>query len=219
MSGSPVAELVATAQFKKKCTVSGLLRGQVQATATVEVYIDPSATYPIMGMVEQVGKIDAELDDSTATLTPAKRKALVSERNKLAEQIKDHYASIASSKVTFTVKGVSSGFREDALAQALEAHPAEFDEEVSEFTGEKTRVEQPNLPANKLFTNLLWQGHLVKVEGLDWEQEGFTLEEIAEMRRELPDPAIVAINTVMTKVDLAVDWFKVSADEGFLAKR
>jgi hypothetical protein len=217
MSDATVEEIVAKAQSKSTFKFMDILRNGVTATDTVDVYIESGVTYPAMEIVSQITaidtKIEASLDKSNA------KTALIKERNALTDALKEFLASVEDKKCTFTIKGVSSGFREDMMARAIEAHPYEYEEVSSEFTGENTKVQKENREANKLFTNLLWQGHLVKVETTMSEQIGFSLEEVAEMRRELPEAALTAIMATMSKVDIAVDWFKISADEGFLAKR
>lgn len=215
MSDATVETIVAEAQSKKKFKFTDVLRDRVAATDTVVIYPSTADTYPIMAMVAEIGTIDTALESAKG----AEKTKLTADRNALTEKIKAHYASIESKKVTLTIRGVSSGFREDALDEAIKAHPYEYEEQVSEFTGEKSKVEKTNPELNKLFSNLMWKGHILKAEGVDWEQDGFSLEEVATLRRELPDAATNAIVETMTKVDMAVDWFKIGADEGFLAKR
>jgi hypothetical protein len=216
MSDSTVEEIVAQAQSKGTFKFTDVLRNGVTATDTVDVYTESGATYPAMKIVSDITALDTKIE---ASVQAGARTTLRKERNELSDKLKEFLASVEDKKCTFTIKGVSSGFREDMLAQAIEAHPYEYDEISSEFTGEKSKVQKDNPEANKLFSNLLWQGHLVKVENATSEQVGFSLEEVAVMRRELPDAALTAIMATMSKVDIAVDWFKISADEGFLAKR
>ena len=215
MSDATVEEIVAEAQSKKKFKFTDILRDRVAATDTVVIYPSSADTYPIMAMVAEVGTVDAALEGTKG----GERNKLIVDRNVLAEKIKAYYASIEHKKVTLTIQGLSSGFREDALDEAEKAHPYEYEDKVSELTGENSKVAKENPELNRLFSNLMWKGHIVKAEGSDWEQDGFSLEEVATMRRELPDAATAAIVETMTKVDMAVDWFKIGADEGFLAKR
>jgi hypothetical protein len=215
MSDATVESIVAEAQSKRKFKFTDILRDRVAARDTVVIYPSASDTYPIMAMVAEIGIVDVKIEDAEGKA----KLALIAERNVLSDKIRKHYASIDHNKVTLTIQGVTSGFREDALDEAILAHPYEYEDGYSELTGEKAKIQKDNPLANKLFSNLMWKGHIVKAEGFDWEQDGFSLEEVATMRRELPEAATSSIVETMTKVDMAVDWFKIGADEGFLAKR
>jgi hypothetical protein len=72
---------------------------------------------------------------------------------------------------------------------------------------------------NTLFTELLWQKHIVKITAPDGSvQDGVSLEDVSELRRSLPIAATGKLTEAIEKIRTATAVFMFSADEDFLAK-
>lgn len=227
MSDATPQELAAQATTKGVLNFADVLKGRAYPSEDVNVWLDEATAYPLIDNDEKLAAVKSRikvLDDRAAinTLTTEdqaiydgldiERKELEVERLTISEALKD-------SRYVFTVRGISTGLAEDLLTQSVDQHPYEYDTYFNQITGQKVQTEKPSPERDRLYTNLLWQAHIVKITGPDGSEQLMPdLETVAALRREIPKAGVQVLAEAIDKVDMAVGWFTAIADETFLAK-
>lgn len=209
MSDTTVEELVEAAKAPGKFSIVSVLKDRAYPTEDLTILLDESLAYKGSLLKEKIAELkkvsvstdgNVELDD------------LVSEMQLLVNKIE-------SDKYVFTILGISEGKREELLNQSIEAFPSEYFEEKNPFTGETKHVEKENKQRDRLFTNLLWENHIVKITAPSGdEQTDITAEDVEEFRNSLPLVAIGVITEGIEKIRNATALFMYTVDEDFLAK-
>lgn len=229
MSEATPQELAARATQKGTFSFADALKGRSHPTEEVSVWLDEATAYPLLENDIALSEVKAQLRDyevrrelaggSLIDVEAAEYTALIEKRDELDSQRKDIAEALAPSRFVFTVQGIDVGVKEDLLAQAVAEYPYEYDEYTNMITGQKVRDEKVSPQRNRLYTNLLWQAHIVKITDPDGNEDFLpALETIAATRRGIPAAGVDELSNAMDKVDMAVDWFRAIADESFLAK-
>lgn len=223
MSDKTVEELVRESTQKGSFKFLDALRNRSHPTDLVNVYLDEAAAYPLIELDQKITPLRnmiAALGDQESDGEPGQiyleLKAEIAEVEKEIEAVSE---TLKHSRYVFHVRGVTPGFQEDILTKVRADYPVEYDEYTNEVTGARVKEEIESPERDRLYTNLLWQGHIVKIVDPEGNEEvAPDLETIAALRRELPVAATYELEQAMQKVDMAVDWQKLVVDEGFLAK-
>jgi cell division protein FtsX len=200
-----VKELADEAKQSGVFNIVDAIKGRAYPSEQVSVFLTEDTAY-------EASKIKEKMDSEAATLSDSKMKEL---NKKLEELVK----KMDSEKFIFTITGISEGDRDSMLESVLEKFPMEYDEQKNPFTGEVKKVELENKQRDKIFTDMIWKSHIVKIVSPDGsEQKDLTDSEIEVLRTSLPLASIAAINEAIEKVRVASAVFMASLDEDFLAK-
>lgn len=186
------------------------VRGRAYPKTTVTVYLDEDAAYT-------AASIDAELEDAIIVDGDAGE----SERTKELKALFDATVDLLkASECVFTIRGISEGSRDKIMDQVLEQCPIEYDEVKNQITGITTKVEIENKERDRLFTQFLWAAQIESITAANGDvQHSLTVEDVAELRKELPLAAVASINEAIDKVRVSTAVFMSKVNEDFLAKR
>ena len=215
MSEATVEELVEAVKAPGTFSILSVLKDRLYPSDTVSVRVDEDAPYRAAAIQEKIVELEKADADSGFNL-PAKAQkeldALIASRDLIVK-------SIEADSYIFSIVGISEGKREELLLQATALFPAEFNEDKNPYTGEVTRTEKESKDRDRIFTNLLWENHIVKIVAPDGAvQDTITHADIIELRTALPLASISAITGAIEKIRVATAMFMFSVDEDFLAK-
>jgi len=204
------------------------IQGRSYAEVEVPVYLDEVAVLPLVELDEEIGQVNLKIDQLATQVASGIKSAskAADELPKLQEELASLEAKraplvekIQSGKYIITVRGFDKKLSEAALETSKAEYPIEYDEYFNPVTGKREKTEVVNAARNRLYTNLLWQLHIVKIAAPDGQYETSpALETVAALRTALPDASRFHLEQAIDKVKLSVDWYDGLADEVFLAK-
>lgn len=229
MSEATPQELAARATQKGTFSFADALKGRSYPSEDVPVWLDEATAYPLLENDAKLAETKAQIKDyevrrelaggKLISVEAKEYKALIEKRDALDAERKAISEALASSRYVFTVHGIPTGVVEDMRLVASEEHPHEYEEYMNPITGQRVREEKPNPARDRLFTNLLWQAHILKITDPEGNEDVLpSLETVAATRRNIPAAGVEALVEAMDKVDMAVNWFNAVADESFLVK-
>jgi hypothetical protein len=217
MSENTVEEIVTEMKSPGKFKILDVIKDRSFPTEDVDIFIDEQMAYAAASIDASIKKLNDEADKSVNQAKELKeitekRDALISQREEMVKQI-------GGNCYKFTITGISEGTRQDLLKLAMDKYPMKYNVDTNAFTGEKAREEIDDPDRNTLFTELLWQKHILKITAPDGSvQDGVSLEDVSELRRSLPIAATGKLTDAIEKIRTATAIFMFSADEDFLAK-
>ena len=193
-----------------------VLQGRGYPTHTVDIYLNESAIYDLS---VQRGNLE-DLDKSLVKKAETEKQK--NEREKIEAAIKQAESEIISSRLSVFLKGITEGRRDEAYRQAVKKYPIEHEapNPMSGLLGKQSeRVEKESPQRDTLFTDLLWQEHIVKIVDSDGnEQLEFAYSTIRTMRESFPLNAMVKVNEGIEKLRASTALFDIETNEDFLAK-
>ena len=162
---------------------------------------------------EQLGWMAAKLEEQIEAETE------LQEKTKLEDKLDEIVEQMSNAMVTFKLRGISEGRREELLKMAYDEYPEEVIETKNPFTGRSEREEKEVPERDRYFTDLLWAAHIEAVEAPDGSvQVGVNAEEVRLLREELPLAATAALNEGMVKLREGTAIFMAKAEESFFPK-
>lgn len=202
MSNATPEELAQSVSTPTTFSFIDRLRGRNYPHDDVSIYLDESLGY-------RLSELNAEIAN---TINPDKLAKLEAEYESLR-------AELAEQRYTITLTGLSIKADEVMAKEAAEAYPFEYDEVVSPFTGEKTKVMVDSDDRNRLYTDLLWSASITKVvDPAGAEQGALTQADARAIREEGPREGVIRIAEAIEKLKMATYWMDSIQDEDFLAK-
>ena len=215
MSDATVEELVEEAQKPGTFNIVNVLKGRAYPSDIVPVYLEEQAAYDAAEITERI----AEINEEDATSGFQLSKELKKELEELTAKREELVKKIDANKYLVKITGISEGKREELLKRAISKFPLEYDEVKNPITAEVVKNEIPSQERNDLFTELLWLEHITSITAPDESvQESFTLEDISQIRSNLPISATGAITEAIEKIRVSTAVFLMKVDEDFLAK-
>ena len=185
---------------------------------SVDIYLDESLAFMISELDETLARLSDSADKNKAFSKKEldefekKRDELVANKEKLV-------SDIGGAKYVFHFKGISEGKRQDIYDKAIEKFPISYEKNRNPFTGQLEKEQIENLDRDRFFSDLMWQANIVKIESPDGEvQDGISMEEATELRRNLPAASVAKISEAIEKLRIASAAFMMSINEDFLAK-
>lgn len=222
MSDSTPEELAKELLTPKRFKFADALRDRTHPEEKVNVYLDEAEAFKLLELEKRAKQVEHDLVRFGVPTTDIDHERYA-KLEKLKDEVEAERAavteSLAGSKYVFTVRGVDNGFGEDVLKKARADYPIEYEEYTNQITGARVRDEKSNPERDRFYTNMIWQGHIVKIEAPDGSVDTAPdLETVAALRRVIPIASRNALEVAIDKVDMAIDWYKALADESFLAK-
>lgn len=221
MSDSTPQELANALLEKGTFKFADALKGRTYPIEDVDIYLDEAAAYPL---TQIDGRANA-LDHKISNIKPEKideefAKALLAQRDVVEEERVAITEALKSKRYVVTLTGIEPGKQDEFRAQAYEEYPAQYTEYYTNpLTGARSREEIPSRERDRLFTNLIWQAHVLRITDPSGAvDERPDLDTVAGMRYALPVASRVHLEQGIEKVDNAVDWYEALADEVFLVK-
>jgi hypothetical protein len=217
MSEASLEEVVAEAKAPGKFSIINVLKERAYPSENIDIYIDESIAYNASEIDKRIKEIDRNSDEIVADSDAlqeaiARRDELIIQRDSIIEEL-------GGNKYVFTITGISEGVREDLYKLSTDKYPVQVEKKMNPFTGQDESEELESLDRNRLFTNLLWQGHITKIVAPNGDvQDGITAEEAVELRRSLPIASSGKITEAIEKIRTATAIFMMTVDEDFLAK-
>jgi len=197
-----VQEIVDAAKAPGTFNIVNLLRERAYPQDSVTVYIDESAAYA-------GGEIDKRI---AVTTDEEELKKLNEERETIIKKMND-------SAITFHLVGISESRRNDILKQAKKKYPIEYVKDVNPLTGETVREEKESPERDELFTDLLWQASISRIEDSNGNiQESLGYSEVRDMRSMFPLASTAKVTEAIEKIRVATAVFMMEVNEDFLPK-
>ena len=215
---SDIQEMVEEAKRPGKFNIVDAVKERAYPVDEVEIFIDEDVAFKAAELDERINKISESLDNKKALSKNdvdkvlKQREEILSAKEKLVEEM-------GGSRYVFQIMGISEGTRQDLFDKAVAKYPIKEDKNRNPFTGqmEKNEIEDPE--RDRFFTDLLWQAHIKKIIAPDGsEQDGISVEDATELRRNLPLASATKISESVQKVRAASALFMMSVNEDFLAK-
>jgi len=202
MSNATPEELAQSVSTPSTFSFIDRLRGRNYPHDEVTIYLDEALGY-------RLSELNTEIAN---TVNPDRLKELEDEYEVVRTEL-------SSQKYTVTLAGLSIKADEGLANQSAEAYPFEYDEVVSPFTGEKTKVLIDSDDRNRLYTDLLWSASIIKViDPSGAEQGSMTPIDTRAIREEGPREGVIRIAETIGKLKMATYWMDSIQDEDFLAK-
>lgn len=222
MSDKTPEQLANDTLTRENFSFADALKGRNYPEETVVVYLDDTFAYEAMELAAKVQEYTVRVAEYGKAVTADEKRELKALESLLADA-KTAQADLAERlkgiRYEIVVKGVSTGFDEDALTVARAEYPVEYSSDLNAFTGATTRNEVPDPARDRYYTNLRWQGRIKQITSPSGAVDtNLSLESVAAIRRTLPKIAAAILADAIEKVDVAVEWYDALADEVFLAK-
>ena len=197
-----IKDVVESAKAPGTFNIVNLLRERAYPEYAVTVYVDEASAFA-------GGEIDERI---TTTEDDAEVERLMAERDEIVEKLK-------KSAIKFYLKGIAESSRNDLLKQARKKYPIEYSRDANPMTGEIVKEEKPSTERDELFTDLLWQASIVKVEDAEGNiQENIGFTDVSNMRSMLPLASVAKITEAIDKIRVATAVFMHEVNEDFLPK-
>lgn len=213
-----IQEIVETAKAPGKFNIVDVVKGRSYPTDEIEIFIDEQVAFRAAELDEKINKISESLDKKKS-LSKKEIDDIMKQRDEIMSAKEKIVEEMGGSRYIFHIMGISEGDRQDLFDQAVAKYPIKEDKTRNPFTGqmEKNEVESPE--RDRFFTDLLWQAHIKKIVAPDGsEQDGISLEDATELRRNLPLASTTKITEAVQKIRAATALFMMSVNEDFLAK-
>lgn len=211
-----IREAVDEAKSPGTFNIVDVLQGRGYPNTSTEVYLNESAIYELSTQREKLAELEKR------SLKGKESEAKKNEREKVESNIEQAQSDILASKFIVHLRGISEGRREELYKQCVKKYPIEYEGNngMSSLLGVKNeKVEKESPERDQLFTDFLWQEHLVKIVDPEGnEQSEFAYSTIRTMRETFPLNAMVKVNEAIEKLRAATALFDIETGEDFLAK-
>jgi len=208
-----IREAVDEAKAPGKFNILDVLKDRGYPETELVIYLDEKTAYEASLWKEKLDELDKKNSDS---------KAVTEKREVILEKIEEYSETLKKSSLTFHLRGIPEGKREELFAEARKKYPIQYESEndLKTLLGQQgERREKPSPERDALFTDFLWQQHIQKIVDPDGnEQTEFPFAAIKEMRNSLPLSAMVKINEAIEKLRTSSAVFMMETGEDFLAK-
>ncbi len=215
---SDVEDMVNAAKAPGKFNIVDAVKNRAYPVDEVEIFIDEKVAFEAAELDDRLNKIAESLDKKKALSkkemddTLKLRDEIVSAKEKIVEEM-------GGARYLFHISGISEGDRQDLFDKAMEKYPMKEDKNRNPFTGQMEKEEVENPERDRFFTDLLWQAQIKKIVAPDGsEQDGISLQEATDLRRNLPIASTTKITESVQKIRTATAVFMMSVNEDFLAK-
>lgn len=216
MSNSTPEELVEEAKKPGVFNIINVLKERAYPTDDIEISLDEVASYEAALIGE---KIDVAGEQLLNISDPDEINKAVDAIEKLKKQRQKILDSIAKNMFTFKIAGISEGKRDELYQEAVAKFPIEYTESSNPLLGETKREEVKNVERDKFFTSLLWAEHIQAIVDPSGSEQGkLTVDDVNELRNNLPISATTKLNEAIEKIRVATAMFMIGVDEDFLAK-
>jgi len=208
-----IREAVDDAKKPGTFNIVSVLKERAYPKMSVTVTVDEQAAYDASVIKEKLDNLDkrwAKVKKPDDVI--AEEESLLAEREALSEKM-------SASSFTFYLQGISEGKRNELFNVARKKYPIEHDKDIDLTSGRMEKIERESPERDSLYTDLLWESHIVKIVNGDGdEQVGVSYSDVRAMRDNMPISAIGRINECIEKLRVATAVFMMEADEDFLAK-
>tara|TARA_R110000772_G_C13085901_1_gene418008 strand:- start:1 stop:639 length:639 start_codon:yes stop_codon:yes gene_type:complete len=205
-----IREAVDKAKAPNKFNIVDVLNNRSYPESVVNIIMDESLTHKAAMIKEQIEKIEAAKQTKLSSFED-----LVAKRDEI-------FAELTKCSYAIHVCGISEGQREASYAEARKKYPVEYESanDITALLGNQSeRKEKESPQRDALFTDYLWQKHIVKIVNPDGEEQlDFSYATIRTMRDSLPLSATMKINEAIDKLRSASALFVLETGEDFLAK-
>ena len=215
---SDIEEMVEEARKPGKFKIIDAVKDRAFPESFLDIYLDEALAFLIAELDEAMGEVGNSMDRKKALSKKEvdefekRRDEILDRKNELIEQM-------GGGKYVFHIKGISEGARQDIFDKAIEKFPMKYEKNRNPYTGAMEKEEISDIDRDRYFSDMLWQAHIVKIVAPDGEeQEGISLEEATELRRNLPAASVAKISEGIEKLRIASAAFMMSINEDFLAK-
>ena len=215
---SDIEEMVQAAKAPGKFNIVDAVKNRAYPVDEVEIFIDENVAFQAAELDERLSKISESLDKNKV-LSKKQADEILKTRDEIISAKEKIIEEMGGSRYIFHITGIPEGQRQDLFDKAMEKYPMKEDKSRNPFTGqmEKTEIDDPE--RDRFFTDLLWRAQIKKIVAPDGsEQDGLSLEETTELRRNLPYASISKITESVQKIRAATAVFMMSVNEDFLAK-
>jgi hypothetical protein len=208
-----IREAVDTAKAPGTFNIVEVLQSRNYPQTQTVIHLDEAAAYEASIIAEEIDALDAKIGRSTPTAAQSKK---LQELNDKKQELMD---TLMKSSYTFHLTGISEGKRESLWAECKKKYPVQYTHTPELATGRMAKEEKESPERDDMFTNLLWQNHIVKiVDPHGNEQAGLSFTEAREMRNIMPLASTSKINQAIEKMRVASAVFMFETNEDFLAK-
>ena len=206
-----IREAVDNAKAPNKFNIVDVLNNRAYPEAVVSVVLDEALAYEAAMVKDRIEELTTEVsEDNNSEIED-----LVAKLDELSKQLSE-------SSYKIHIKGISEGQREESYNEARKKYPVEYENSnnISDLlSGNGARVEKESPQRDTLFTDYLWQKHIVKIVNPDGdEQEQLAFNTVRAMRDSFPLSATMKINEAIEKLRTATAVFMMETGEDFLAK-
>lgn len=215
---SDIEEMVEEARKPGKFKIIDAVKDRAFPESFLDIYLDEALAFLIAELDEAMEETGNSMDRKKALSKKEvdefekRRDEIIDRKNELIEQM-------GGGKYVFHIKGISEGVRQDIFDKAIEKFPMKYEKNRNPYTGAMEKEEISDIDRDRYFSDMLWQAHIVKIVAPDGEeQEGISLEEATELRRNLPAASVAKISEGIEKLRIASAAFMMSINEDFLAK-
>ena len=215
---SEVEDMINEAKSPGVFSIIEAVKDRAFPESSADIYLDESLAFMISELDEALARMSNQADGKKVFNKKEldefekRRDELVAKREKL---VKD----IGGAKYIFSFKGISEGMRQDIYDKAIEKFPITHEKNRNPFTGQLEKEQIENLDRDRLFSDLMWEANIVKIESPDGDvQNGISFEEATELRRNLPAASVAKISEAIERLRIASAAFMMSINEDFLAK-
>ena len=215
---SDIEEMVEEARKPGVFKITDAVKDRAFPKAEIDIYLDEALAYVISELDDMLQKT-ANSMDRKKTLTKKEVDELTSKRDEIIDKKDKLIEEMGGAKYVFHLQGISEGKRQDIYDKTLEKFPMKYEKNRNPYTGKIEKEEIDDVDRDRYFSDLLWEGHIVKIVSPDGqEQNGITVEEATELRRSLPAASVAKISETIERLRIASAAFMMSLNEDFLAK-
>ena len=205
-----IREAVDEAKAPGTFNIIEVLTNRAYPESVVNVILDESLAYEAAMIKEEIEQMESSKKTKVSAFED-----LLTKRDELSKKLSD-------SAYEIHLRGISEGQREASFAEARKKYPVEYENSKSitdMLSGQSERVEKESPQRDNLFTDYLWQKHIVKIVDPDGnEQSDFSYSTIRTMRDSFPLSATMKINEAIEKLRSSTALFVLETGEDFLAK-
>ena len=206
-----IREAVDEAKAPNKFNIVDVLNNRAYPEDVVSVVLDEALAYEAAMIKDRIEELSAELSNNK----DSELEDLISKRDELSKKLSE-------SSYKIHIKGISEGQREASYNEARKKYPVEYENSnnISDLLSSNSpKAEKESPQRDTLFTDYLWQKHIVKIVNPDGdEQEKLAFNTVRAMRDSFPLSATMKINEAIEKLRTSTAIFMMETGEDFLAK-
>ena len=206
-----IREAVDKAKAPNKFNIVDVLNNRAYPEDVVSVVLDEALAYEAAMIKDRIEELSAELSNNK----DSELEDLISKRDELSKKLSE-------SSYKIHIKGISEGQREESYNEARKKYPVEYENSnnISDLLSSNSpKAEKESPQRDTLFTDYLWQKHIVKIVNPDGdEQEKLAFNTVRAMRDSFPLSATMKINEAIEKLRTSTAIFMMETGEDFLAK-
>ncbi len=206
-----IREAVDEAKAPNKFNIVDVLNNRAYPEDVVSVVLDEALAYEAAMIKDRIEELSAELSNNK----DSELEDLISKRDELSKKLSE-------SSYKIHIKGISEGQREESYNEARKKYPVEYENSnnISDLLSSNSpKAEKESPQRDTLFTDYLWQKHIVKIVNPDGdEQEKLAFNTVRAMRDSFPLSATMKINEAIEKLRTSTAIFMMETGEDFLAK-